>query len=68
MKKNFFGKELETAIQMAECIYDLDGPEDLPENPELAEFLCVEPDKQPPEVQDHLETIDLGTKEDLRPI
>ncbi|KAM1846161.1 hypothetical protein ACFX13_020366 [Malus domestica] len=32
---------------MAECIYDLDGPEDLPESPELVEFLRVEPDKPP---------------------
>ncbi|KAM1301192.1 hypothetical protein ACFX2H_012266 [Malus domestica] len=53
---------------MAKCIYDLDGPEDLPENPELVKFLCAEPDKPPPEVQDPLETIDLGTKEDPRPI
>ncbi|CAN6567999.1 unnamed protein product [Malus baccata var. baccata] len=53
---------------MAECIYDLDGPDDLPESPELVEFLCVEPDKPPPEVQDPLEVIDLGTDEDPRPI
>ncbi|KAM1281989.1 hypothetical protein TB2_022235 [Malus domestica] len=53
---------------MAECIYDLEWPEDLPENPEFIEFLCTEPDKPPPEVQDPLETIDLGTEEDLRPI
>ncbi|CAN6555683.1 unnamed protein product [Malus baccata var. baccata] len=53
---------------MAECIYDIDEPDDLPENPELVEFLCAEPDKPPPEVQDPLEVIDLGTKEDPRPI
>ncbi|CAN6583621.1 unnamed protein product [Malus baccata var. baccata] len=61
-------EELDRAIQMAECIYDLDGPDDLPENPELVKFLCAEPDKPPPEVQDPLEIIDLGTKEDPRPI
>ncbi|KAM2668033.1 hypothetical protein EV2_019657 [Malus domestica] len=33
------------AIQMAECIYDLDGLEDLPESLELVEFSCAEPDK-----------------------
>ena len=43
-------EELERAIQMAECIYDLDGPDDLPESPELVEFLCAESDKPPPEV------------------
>ncbi|KAM2298163.1 hypothetical protein ACFX1X_000154 [Malus domestica] len=53
---------------MAECIYNLDGPEDLSENPELVEFLCAEVDKPPPKVQDHLEIIDLGSKEDPRPI
>ncbi|KAM1431883.1 hypothetical protein ACFXTO_014474 [Malus domestica] len=53
---------------MAECIYNLDWPEDTPDSPKLVEFLCAEPDKPPPEVQDPLETIDLGTKEDLRPI
>ncbi|KAM1909418.1 hypothetical protein ACFX13_038174 [Malus domestica] len=53
---------------MAECIYDLDGPEHLPESPELVEFLCAEPDKWAPKVQDPLETIDLGTEEDPRPI
>ncbi|KAB2626102.1 S2-RNase [Pyrus ussuriensis x Pyrus communis] len=35
---------------------------------ELVKFLCVEPNKPPPEVQDPLETIDLGTKGDPRPI
>ena len=40
-EEEFFRKELETAIQMAECIYDLDEPEDLPKNPELVEFLCA---------------------------
>ncbi|KAB2623740.1 S2-RNase [Pyrus ussuriensis x Pyrus communis] len=44
------------------------GPEDLPENSELVEFLCVEPDKPTPEVQDPLETIDLGTNTNPRPI
>ncbi|KAM1078718.1 hypothetical protein ACFX19_026351 [Malus domestica] len=53
---------------MAECIYDLDGPDDLPESLELVEFLCAEPDKPSPEVQDPLEVIDLGTEEDPRPI
>ncbi|KAM1672865.1 hypothetical protein ACFX1Q_041148 [Malus domestica] len=53
---------------MAECIYDLDGPDDLPEIQELVEFLCTEPDKPPPEVQDHLEVINLGTEEDPIPI
>ncbi|KAM0974948.1 hypothetical protein ACFX2C_018052 [Malus domestica] len=53
---------------MAECIYDLDGPDDLPESPELVEFLCAEPDKPSLEVQDPLEVIDLGTEEDPRPI
>ncbi|KAM1405500.1 hypothetical protein ACFX2F_000328 [Malus domestica] len=61
-------EELERAIQMAECIYDLDGPDDLPESPELVKFLCAEPDKPPPEVQDPLEIIDLGTEEDPKPI
>ncbi|CAN6695530.1 unnamed protein product [Malus baccata var. baccata] len=61
-------EELDRAIQMAECIYDLDEPDDLPESPELVEFLCAEPDKPPPEVQDPLEVIDLGTEEDPRPI
>ncbi|CAN6703779.1 unnamed protein product [Malus baccata var. baccata] len=61
-------KELERAIQMAECIYDLDEPDDFPESPKLVEFLCIEPDKPPPEVQDPLEVIELGTKEDPRPI
>ncbi|CAN6560074.1 unnamed protein product [Malus baccata var. baccata] len=61
-------EELKRAIQMAECIYDLDGPDDLPESPELVEFLCVEPNKPPPEVQDPLEVIELGTEEDPRPI
>ncbi|KAM1196533.1 hypothetical protein ACFX2J_022889 [Malus domestica] len=50
---------------MVECIYDLDGLDGLPESPE---FLCTEPDKPPPEVQDPLEVIDLGTDEDPRPI
>ncbi|CAN6561920.1 unnamed protein product [Malus baccata var. baccata] len=53
---------------MAECMYDLDGLDDLPESLELVEFLCAEPDKPPPEVQDHLEVIDLGTEGDRRPI
>ncbi|CAN6701172.1 unnamed protein product [Malus baccata var. baccata] len=61
-------EELYRAIQMAECIYDIDEPDDLPENPELVEFLCAEPDKPPPKVQDPLEVIDLGTEEDPRPI
>ncbi|KAM1879288.1 hypothetical protein ACFX14_041185 [Malus domestica] len=61
-------EELDRAIQMAECIYDLDGPDDLPEIPELVEFLCTEPDKPPPEVQDPLEVINLGTEEDPIPI
>ena len=63
-----FAEELEAAIHMAECVYDLDGPEDLPDNPELVEFLFAEPDKPASDVQDPLETIDLGTKEDPRPI
>ncbi|KAM2293360.1 hypothetical protein ACFXTI_027984 [Malus domestica] len=62
-KEEFFGNEVEAAIQMVECIYDLDRPEDLPESPEFVEFLCARPYKPPPEVQDHLETIDLGTKQ-----
>ncbi|CAN6579132.1 unnamed protein product [Malus baccata var. baccata] len=53
---------------MAECIYNRDGLDDLPESPELVEFLCAEPNKPPPEVQDPLEVIDLGTEEDPRPI
>ncbi|CAN6725686.1 unnamed protein product [Malus baccata var. baccata] len=53
---------------MDECIYDLGGLEDLPENPELVEFLCAEPDKPSSEVQDPFETIDLETKKDSRPI
>ncbi|XP_070672579.1 uncharacterized protein [Malus domestica] len=61
-------EELDRAIQMAECIYDLDGPDDLPESPELVKFLCTEPDKPSPEVQDPLEVINLGTEEDPRPI
>nr|XP_008353189.1 uncharacterized protein LOC103416745 [Malus domestica] len=48
---------------MAECIFDLDRLEDLPESLELVEFLCAEPDKSSLKVQDPLETIDLGTKE-----
>ncbi|KAM1987104.1 hypothetical protein ACFX15_034414 [Malus domestica] len=53
---------------MTECIYNLDGPDDLLKNPELIKFLCAEPNKPPPEVQDPLEVIDLGTEEDPRPI
>ncbi|KAM1771248.1 hypothetical protein ACFX11_046092 [Malus domestica] len=53
---------------MAECIYNLDEPEDLPENPELVEFLCAKPDKPAPEVQNPLKTINLGTEENPRPI
>ncbi|KAM1297746.1 hypothetical protein ACFX2F_024651 [Malus domestica] len=53
---------------MAECIYDLDEPNDLPESLELGEFLCAKLDKPPPEVQDPLEVIELGIKEDPRPI
>ncbi|KAM1270631.1 hypothetical protein ACFX13_032513 [Malus domestica] len=53
---------------MVECIYDLDGPYDLPKSPKLVEFLCVELDKPPPEVYDPLEVIDLGTEGDPRPI
>ncbi|KAM1934701.1 hypothetical protein ACFX15_018857 [Malus domestica] len=60
-------EELERAIQMAECIYDLDEPDDLPDSLELVEFLSAEPDKPPPEVQDPLEVIELGTKDDPRP-
>ena len=41
-KEEPFGEELEAAIRMAECVYDLDGPEDLPDNLELVEFLCAE--------------------------
>ncbi|KAM1985682.1 hypothetical protein ACFX16_013828 [Malus domestica] len=37
-EKEFFGKELEAAIQMAECINDLDWPEDMPESPKLVKF------------------------------
>ncbi|KAM1735881.1 hypothetical protein ACFX12_014298 [Malus domestica] len=48
---------------MAECIYDLDRPEDLPKSPELVKFLCSEFNKPPPEVQDPLKTFDLGTKD-----
>ncbi|CAN6542591.1 unnamed protein product [Malus baccata var. baccata] len=61
-------EELEMAIQMAECIYDLDEPDDLPESLELVKFLCAELDKPPPEVQNPLEVIELGTKEDPRQI
>ncbi|XP_070681725.1 uncharacterized protein [Malus domestica] len=61
-------EELDRAIQMVECIYNLDGPDDLPESLELVEFLCTELDKPPPEVQDPLEVINLGTEEDPRPI
>ncbi|CAN6686921.1 unnamed protein product [Malus baccata var. baccata] len=53
---------------MAESIYDLDGPDDLPNSPKLIEFLCAEPDKPPPEVQDPLEVIELETEKDPRPI
>ncbi|KAM2593966.1 hypothetical protein TB1_043048 [Malus domestica] len=53
---------------MDECIYDLDGPEDLPVSPELVKFFCVEPNKPTLEVQDPLETIDLRMEEELRPI
>ncbi|KAM2753336.1 hypothetical protein EV2_002270 [Malus domestica] len=34
-------EELERAIQMAECIYNLDKPDDLPESLKLVEFLCT---------------------------
>ncbi|KAM1599569.1 hypothetical protein ACFXTN_022136 [Malus domestica] len=67
-REELCGEELEVAIRMAECIYDLDGPDDLPESPESVEFLCTEPDKPPPEVQDLLEVIDLGTEEYPIPI
>ncbi|KAM2294996.1 hypothetical protein ACFX1S_034846 [Malus domestica] len=67
-KEDCFRKELEAAIHMAECIYDLDGPEELPESLELVEFLCAKPDKPAPEVEDPLETIDLGMEDDPRPI
>ncbi|KAB2617563.1 S2-RNase [Pyrus ussuriensis x Pyrus communis] len=43
-------------------------PEDLLEIPELVEFLCAELDKPSPKVQDPIETIDLGTQGDPRPI
>ncbi|KAM2459300.1 hypothetical protein ACFX1W_007994 [Malus domestica] len=66
--RNLVKKNWKRAIQMAECIYDLDEPDDLPKSPKLVEFLCAEPDKPPPEVQDPLEVIKLGTKEDPRPI
>ena len=52
---------------MAEYIDDLDGPEDLP-RVQSYEFLCAESDKPSLEVQDPLETIDLGIKDDPRPI
>ncbi|KAM2274753.1 hypothetical protein ACFX1S_044517 [Malus domestica] len=67
-REELCGEELDAAIRMAECIYDLDRPDDLPENPELVEFLCAKPDKPPPEVQDPLEVIDLGIEGDPRPI
>ncbi|KAM1999412.1 hypothetical protein ACFX16_006841 [Malus domestica] len=67
-REELYGEELDMAIRMAECIYDLDGLDDLPESPELVEFLCAKPDKPLPEVQDPLEVIDLGTEEDPRPI
>ncbi|CAN6704473.1 unnamed protein product [Malus baccata var. baccata] len=67
-KDDCFGKVLEAATQMAECIYNLDEPKDLPENSELVEFLCVKPVKPALKVQDPLETIDLGTGEDPIPI
>ncbi|KAM2369051.1 hypothetical protein ACFXTH_046533 [Malus domestica] len=60
-RKELYGEELDVAIRMVECIYNLDGPDDLLESPELVEFFCAEPDKPPPEVQDPLEVIDLGT-------
>ena len=53
---------------MVECIYNLNRPEDLLESPELVKFLCAKPDKPSPKVQDPLETINLGTKEDPMPI
>ncbi|XP_050125643.1 uncharacterized protein LOC126602840 [Malus sylvestris] len=40
----------------------------MPECPESVEFFCTDADKPAPEVQDPLETIDLGTKDDPRPI
>ncbi|KAM1736295.1 hypothetical protein ACFX12_014668 [Malus domestica] len=67
-EKEFLGEEVETAIHMAECIYDLDWPDDVPKGPKLVEFFCTELDKPALEVQDPLETINLGTKEDPRPI
>ncbi|KAM0991179.1 hypothetical protein ACFX2I_009594 [Malus domestica] len=67
-EEEFFEKEIEAAIHMAECIYDLDWPDDMSERLESVEFLCTEPGRRAPEVQDFLETIDLGTKEDPRPI
>ncbi|KAM2796751.1 hypothetical protein COP1_007846 [Malus domestica] len=67
-KEELYGEALDMAIRMAEYIYDLDGPYDLLESPELVEFFCAEPDKPPPEVQDPLEVIDLGIEEYPRPI
>ncbi|CAN6704646.1 unnamed protein product [Malus baccata var. baccata] len=61
-------EKLDRAIQMVECIYDLDGPDNLPESPKLVKFFCAEPDTPPPEVQDPLKIIDLGTDEDPRSI
>ncbi|KAM2617510.1 hypothetical protein TB1_033895 [Malus domestica] len=66
--KELCGEELNAAIRMVECIYDVDMPDDLPESPELVEFLCAKPNKPPPEVQDPLEVIDLGVEGDPRPI
>ncbi|KAM1734168.1 hypothetical protein ACFX11_019695 [Malus domestica] len=40
-REELCGEELEVAIRMAKCIYDLDGPDDLPESLELVEFLCT---------------------------
>ncbi|XP_068312563.1 uncharacterized protein [Pyrus communis] len=66
--KEILGEKVESAIHMAECIYDLDWPEDEPDAPKLVEFLCTEPDKPVQKVYDLLATINLGTEGNLRPI
>ena len=67
-EEEFLGEEIEAAIHISKCIHDLDWQDELHENPKLVEFLCTEPDKPAPEIQDPLKTINLGTGEDPRPI
>ncbi|KAM2100580.1 hypothetical protein ACFXTH_027786 [Malus domestica] len=57
---------MKAAIYMAECIHDLDWPDDESEALKSIEFLSTKPDKLAHEVQDPLETINMGTEGDPR--